>query len=121
MRKSTHLKEEGFLMTNTAYRSEWESRVVSFKSSGMGITDWCKANNVKLDRFKYWLYKRKSSDSAPAAKTNKQWIAIETTPVVSNIQENAMTINIGQASIQVKPGFDPVLLSDVVKALVGSC
>ena len=51
-------------MSNTAYRSEWESRVISFKSSGMGVTDWCKANDVKLHRFKYWLYKRKSSNSA---------------------------------------------------------
>jgi hypothetical protein len=121
MRKSTHLKEEGFLMTNTTYRNEWESRVISFKSSGMGVTDWCKANDVKLERFKYWLYKRKSSNSAPATKNAKQWIAIETAPVASNIQEYALTVNVGQASIQIKPGFDPVLLSDVVKVLAGSC
>jgi hypothetical protein len=121
MRKSTHLKEEGFLLKKTAYRSEWESRVISFKSSGMGVTDWCKANDVKLDRFKYWLYKRKSSDSAPVDKKNKKWIAIETDPVASNIQEYALIVNVGQATIQVKPGFDPDLLSDVVKALAGAC
>jgi len=108
-------------MSNTAYRSEWESRVISFKSSGMGVTDWCKANDVKLHRFKYWLYKRKSSNSASVAKNNKQWIAIETAPVASSMQENAMIVKVGQASIQVKPGFDPVLLRDVVKVLAGSC
>ena len=40
-------------MTKTEYRNEWESRVVSFKSSGMGVTVWCKANDVNKERFKY--------------------------------------------------------------------
>jgi hypothetical protein len=55
------------------------------------------------------------------AKNSKQWVAIETAPVMLNIQENVLIVNVGQASIQIKPGFDPVLLSDVVKGLAGSC
>jgi hypothetical protein len=108
-------------MTKTEYRNEWESRVVNFKSSGMGVTVWCKANNVNKERFKYWLYKNNKPTITPAAKTSKQWIAIETAPVALNKQESILIINIGQASIQIKPGFDAVLLGDVVKALAGRC
>jgi hypothetical protein len=108
-------------MTKTEYRNEWESRVVSFKSSGMGVTVWCKANDVNKERFKYWLYKQNKRKTEPAAKKSKQWIAIETTPVTLMKQENMLIINVGKASIQIKPGFDSVLLGDVVKALAGSC
>jgi hypothetical protein len=120
MRKLSQTKE-GFLMTNTELSNEWGLRIASFKSSGMSITTWCEANDVKLHRFKYWLYKGNNHITAPVAKNSKQWLAIEPAPVVLNIQENVLIVNVGQASIQIKPGFDPVLLSDVVKALAGSC
>jgi hypothetical protein len=108
-------------MTKTEYRNEWEARVVSFKSSGMGVMVLCKANNVNKERFKYWLYKQNKRKTEPAAKKSKQWIAIETAPVALNKQENMLIVNVGQASIQIKAGFDSVLLSNVVKALAGSC
>lgn len=108
-------------MTKTDYRNEWESRVVSFKSSGMGVTVWCKANDVNKERFKYWLYKQNKRKTEPLAKKSNQWIAIETTPITLNKQENMLIVNVGQVSIQIKAGFDAVLLSDVVKALAGSC
>jgi hypothetical protein len=108
-------------MTKTEYRNEWEARVVSYKSSGIGVTVWCKANDVNKERFKYWLYKQNKRNTEPAAKKSKQWIAIETTPVTLNKQENMLIVNVGQASIQIKSGFDSVLLGEVVKALAGSC
>lgn len=108
-------------MTKTDYRNEWEARVDSFKSSGMGVTVWCKANDVNKDRFKYWLYKQNKRKTEPVTKKSKQWIAIETAPVTLNKQETMLIVNIGQASIQIKTGFDSVLLHDVVKALAGSC
>lgn len=104
-------------MTNTEYRTEWQLRIVSFKSSGMGINAWCKANDVNKERFKYWLYKQNKDTTKPTVKKAKQWIAIETAPVALNKQENIMIVNVGQASIQIKAGFDPVLLQHVVKAL----
>jgi len=107
-------------MTKMEYRNEWESHVVSFKSSGMGVTAWCEANDVNKDRFKYWLYKHNKS-AVPAVKNSKQWIALETAPVAINIQESMLIVNVGQASIQIKAGFDSVLLFNVVKALAGSC
>jgi hypothetical protein len=108
-------------MTKTEYRNEWEARVDSFKSSGMGVTVWFKANDLNKERFKYWLYKQNKHKTEPAAKKSKQWIAIETAPVALNKQENMLIVNVGQASIQIKAGFDSVLLSNVVKALAGSC
>ncbi len=108
-------------MTKAAYRNEWESRVISFKSSGMGVTAWCKANDVNKDRFRYWLYKHNKPAAAPVVKNSKQWIALETTPTAINIQENMLIVSVGQVSIQIKAGFDPALLSNVVKALAGVC
>ena len=114
-------------MTNTEYRNEWESRVISFKSSGMGVTDWCKANDVNKDRFKYWLYKQNKHNTVPVTqkskqpKQSKQWIAIEAAPAAIKTQENIVIVNVGHASIQIKAGFDPVLLGNVVKALAATC
>jgi hypothetical protein len=36
-------------------------------------------------------------------------------------EDSAVRIHIGRAIVEVRPGFDPVLLRGVVKVLLGSC
>lgn len=95
----------------------WKERVVAFKESGKSARAWCNDNDLKEYQLRYWLEKYETVEKvAPVSK----WISVEVNekPVV---QESVLTIKIDQATIEVKRGFDPVLLRDVVKVLNATC
>jgi len=98
-------------------RDQWKDRVAAFKESGQSMNAWCKVNVLKVYQLRYWLEKY---DPVEKEVLDSQWISveIEQKPVA---KDNALTIKIDQATVEVKPGFDPILLRDVVKALNITC
>ncbi|WP_096200295.1 IS66 family insertion sequence element accessory protein TnpA [Bacillus sp. FJAT-45350] len=92
----------------------WQERVASFKESGQSVRAWCAANDVKEHQFRYWLKKVR-----PVVKnsTAHNWLAVKVEDQPPTISENSLTIIVNHVTIEVKPGFDPNLLKDVVKAL----
>lgn len=103
---------------NPELRKEWERRIALYRKSGLTQSKWCEINEISIHQLKYWLYKVDGSYSSP--KPNSKWI-----PVVleepSEQQNEALHIKVGSASIEIKPGFDPTLLAEVVKALKSVC
>lgn len=99
-------------------RREWELRIAEFKASGQTQAKWCAANNVKLHQLKYWLKKTKSKNGSSA--TSSHWVPV-TMDDSFDESKDTLHIKIGQAAIEVKPGFDPAFLSDVVRTLRSLC
>lgn len=93
----------------------WESRVAEFKASGQSATAWCAAQNLKTHQLRYWLRKFKSEHESEQKQT--QWLSVEIGDLGAIKPQEALPIRIGKAIIEVRPGFDPKLLSDVVKTL----
>ncbi|MFZ5946097.1 MAG: IS66 family insertion sequence element accessory protein TnpA [Bacillota bacterium] len=102
-------------MRNTELRKEWETRVAEFKASGQSTMEWCASNNIKINQLRYWLRKLKSTDASSVPSAN-QWLSVEISEVPSG-NGNTLTVKVGKAIIEIKSGFDPVLLADVVKTL----
>lgn len=101
---------------NIELRKEWEVRVDAFKASGQSAKEWCEANNLKINQLRYWLRKLRSTDVS--TMKHPQWLSVELdNPPEVPIQNNTLVVRVGKVSIEVKPGFDPSLLSDVVKTL----
>lgn len=42
---------------NPELRKELERRIAVYRSSGQNQVKWCKANDISLHQFKYWLKK----------------------------------------------------------------
>ncbi|UMZ72530.1 IS66 family insertion sequence element accessory protein TnpA [Natranaerofaba carboxydovora] len=99
--------------TNEQLRAEWKERVSAFRASGQTAKDWAKANGVKLNRLRYWC--RKYKEDAPSKET--KWSPVE----VDYSDESNITVKVGKASIEVKPGYDKSLLKDLVNTLSGLC
>lgn len=99
-------------------RRLWIDRVAAFKESGKSARAWCAANDLKDYQLHYWLKKYVSTEKEVPSS---QWISveIEQKPVINDC--NTLTIKVDQAMIEVKLGFDPILLRDVVKALNTTC
>ena len=101
-------------MTRKELRTKWQARIKEFRKSGQSVPAWCKENNVKVHQLRYWL--RKETQKQVESTTDKtcSWLPLD---LNQSDTESTLTIHVGQASIEVRPGFDPQLLLDVVNTL----
>ncbi|NHM26002.1 helix-turn-helix domain-containing protein [Desulfofundulus sp. TPOSR] len=104
-------------MTKAEKQKLWETRVAEYRASGQSAKAWCAAHNVTPRQLWYWL--RKFKESSPAGST--RWLPVELSKQSPSDQGDSLLLKIGQACIEVKPGFDPALLSQVVRVLVSLC
>ncbi|XJZ27107.1 IS66 family insertion sequence element accessory protein TnpA [Bacillota bacterium Lsc_1132] len=99
-------------------RKQWEQRIASYRASGLTQAKWCEANNLVLHQLKYWL-KRIEDPALKSVST------LSFAPVVienqTTRQDDILQVKVGDVSIEVKPGFNHSLLSDVVRTLKTLC
>jgi len=95
-------------MTKAELRDMWESRVAEFRQSGMSVRAWCLKQQVSLCQMHYWL--RKSRVSSGQAN----WVPVQ---LKEPSIDSGINVRVGNATIEVRPGFDEELLRQVVKAL----
>lgn len=101
-------------------RLQWEKRIDEYRASGQSVREWCAANGVKPGRLWYWLRRMKTED---AEAKPARWLSVEVgSPFTAERQAGAgLLVKVGKAGIEVKPGFDPELLTAVVRALSEVC
>ena len=103
-------------MPDLELQREWEARVAEFRASGLSGAKWCQTHGLKTHQFYYWLGKNRAQDAEPAGPA--KWLQVE---VRKPMTAAALQVRVGQTIIEVVPGFDPELLTDVVRALGGLC
>lgn len=106
-------------MTKTERRKHWEVQVAAFKSSGMSVPKWCEEHDVKDYQLRYWLNKFNPNQPTNTTAVSK-WVSVEVDEQGDRSMDSLL-IKVGQATIEVKPGFDPALLADVVRTLKATC
>ncbi|GEA17573.1 IS66 family insertion sequence element accessory protein TnpA [Moorella sp. E306M] len=108
-------------MTKAERQALWETRIAEYKKSGQRVREWCATHeDVSPKQLWYWLRKYKNQDVVSSGKSNR-WLPVEVTDQTSIEQGHTLLVKIGPASIEVRSGFDPALLSQVVKVLVALC
>ncbi len=95
-------------------QKEWENRIAQYRASGQSVKKWCADNNVKPAQLWYWLRKFKTNNEAHNIHSS-QWLPVDVRDYIP--MDNALLVRVGEACIEVKPGFDPALLSQVVRSL----
>ena len=98
----------GFSVTRAERQAMWAGRVASFRSSGQSMAAWCAANGINPRQLRYWLKKE-----AQPSDMSARWPPLD----LSEMPTRLLSVRIGQAAIEVKPGFDPELLLNVVRTL----
>lgn len=106
-------------MTKTELRQVWASQVANFKASGMTTNEWCQAHDLKIHQLRYWI--RKFRDEANSSSLPSQWLGIDIKALEPKSPSNVLTLRVGQVTLEVKPGVDQVLLSDVVRTILTIC
>jgi putative transposase len=117
----------------TQYKmAQWAQIMQERTASGQSIRGYCEANGITRQVYFYWQRKLREAAAqqlAAAAEPEKVqhalvpkgWaqacIAEERTPE----QAGSLTVRVGGAEIEVRQGFDEVLLASVIKTLSQSC
>jgi hypothetical protein len=106
-------------------RQDWAARIADYKASGLTMAAWCTANQFTKDQLKYWLYKAKNvSSSVPTSSTPPppaRWLPLTVADQDAPPSASSLVVRVGQASIELRTGFDPRLLREVVQALAAPC
>lgn len=103
-------------MSNVELKRQWEIRIANFKESGLNVNDWCSKEGLKANQLRYWLKKIDNNTGVTAEKP--QWIPVAVNQLGKEDNKTALPIRIGKAVIEVSPGYDPELLSDVIRTLI---
>ena len=100
-------------MTRNERQAMWQERIDAFKASEeSSVTAWCAANDIPVQSMYAWLKKDRLKQLSPGTST--QWVmleSLETNPATH------LTLKLGAVSIEVKQGFNPILLSEVLQVL----
>lgn len=107
-------------MSRNELRKEWEQRIAAFRASGQTATQWCADHDVNLYQFRYWL--RKFPSRRVETISPIQWLPVHVDDAPAQDMDAAsITVCVGHAKIEIKPGFSPELLRQVVQVLTASC
>lgn len=97
----------------------WKARVADYRASGQTAAEWCVAHQVTTQQLRYWMRKYKDGDQNESGRSS-QWVAVNMDEQPSKT-ESTIRVMVGSVSIEVRSGFNPSLLFDVVKALQSLC
>lgn len=98
-------------MTKVDLQNLWVSRIADYKASGQSVAAWCAENNIKPNQLWYWLRKEKQHHS----EATISWLPVDLSE--AGLQ-NSLLVRVGRVAVEVRPGFDPKLLVDVVNTLI---
>lgn len=97
-------------MSRVEQQSFWSNMVAIFRASGQSVSAWCIEQDVKPHQLRYWLRKEQAS-----INTKTSWLPLDLNEAAL---QTSLSIKVGRVTIEVRPGFDPKLLLDVVKTLI---
>jgi transposase-like protein len=109
-------------MTQTELRELWSTRIKDYRASGERAAIWCERHGVTPRQLWYWMRKLKKAEHQ-SEKAQPQWIPVHMDDSSSDITSgpSSLRVQVGSVTIEVRPGFDPILFADVVRTLKSLC
>lgn len=99
-------------------RREWKERYDNWKQSGSSVAGWCREQGLKVHQMYYWVQKFEQKTPVEDDAVNTQWLAVNMKDEPEAAMGGAVVfIHFGDISVEVRPGADMALLSDVAHVL----
>jgi hypothetical protein len=94
-------------------RKIWSERIASWKQSGLSQRAYCEQHQLVLGTFCYWRSRLKAQE-LKVHKASPRFLPV----TLTQSKHVALILKIDDRhSIEIKPDFDPELLSKVVRAV----
>jgi hypothetical protein len=101
-------------METNKQHEQWKQRIHDYQESGLTMKAWCNSKNISFHQMKYWI--RNLSLSKRKRNKTSSWVTVSSVPDPSP-EGPTLTVHVGGATIEIRTGFDPSLLGQVVRAL----
>ena len=99
-------------------RALWTERVALFQSSGQSVAAGSTDQDVAEHQLRYWLRKTIANQSQASPSKTSQWVALN--PSEQQVS-SGISMRIGSVRLDIERGFDPQVLTELVRTLTGSC
>lgn len=97
----------------------WQRHVDAFKSSGLTREAYSKKNHIQVYQLDYWRKKISRIRETPSSLFTNKWVPLEIHD--DSAIDAHIDLWIGHIRIEIKHGFDPKLLEEVLRAMRGTC
>jgi hypothetical protein len=106
-------------MSRQERRDHWSKMIAQQHASGLSVTAWCREHAVNHATFGYWRKRLTETDNSPSPEA--RWLAIDRDEPSHPASDHTLTLRVGRVALDVRPGFDPRLLCDVLTVLEARC
>ncbi|GAB3809112.1 IS66 family insertion sequence element accessory protein TnpA [Virgibacillus kimchii] len=108
-------------MTLKDKRIEWEARYDAWKDSGQSVAEWCRDHEIKAHQMYYWIQRFENQENLSEQEPT-QWLAVQVEEEnISSKGEGPIFIHFDALSVEVRPGANVGLLSDIIHVLRNQC
>jgi hypothetical protein len=110
--------------------NEWIKLIHECCSSGQDVTSWCRENNIKTNRYYYWLRKIRTAacEALPSTNSQKQIVPLDIPSCSSIISTDTayvspetaqadITIRLGSAVLEIHNSASISLIENTIKVL----
>lgn len=110
-------------MTQNDNRIKWESRYDAWKDSGLNVAAWCREHDVSDKQMYYWIRKLEEGHEQPQQQNSiTSWMPVQLdSPMINNVDDVAVFIHLDSISVEVRPGANMTVVSNVVNLLRKPC
>jgi hypothetical protein len=98
----------------TQAQTRWSQHIAAWEASGLTQADFCQHHQLVYGTFVYWRHHLKKTKASNRPPDVASFLPVSLSPAKS--EPLMLRIN-DRHSIELRPGFDPVLLCQVVQAL----
>lgn len=106
-------------MTQEELQQVWTARIKDYRSSGERVATWCERHGVTNRQLGYWMRKLKRLEQEKTIGQSP-WLSVHVDEDTA-IPSSSLLVTVGSATIEVRAGFEPSLLVDVIKTLKTVC
>jgi hypothetical protein len=91
-------------------------QVDDYHNSGLSAIVWCEMNSMKLSTLHYWLKRFKEIDQP---EREQAWTTMKRIEKTTATDSTPIIIRVNDFEISLHPGFEPAVLTTVIKTLQG--
>lgn len=107
-------------MTRAGMAELWISRINDYRASGERVATWCARHQVTDRQLWYWMRKLKKSEQLVPPASKPQWASVSVDEPAS-AGAVPILVRVGAVAVEVRSGFEPSLLANVVRTLQTLC
>jgi len=99
----------------------WRDHEEAFRNSGLTRLRYCRKHQISVYQFDYWRRRLKKLSENKSSADKKDWIPLQICEESPGKQNTGIRIQIGQISVEIQPGFNHKLLSEVLRIAGALC